>query len=221
MNYVMSDIHGEYDMFIEMLEKINFSKDDTLYILGDIIDRGKQNVDIIDYIVTNPNIHLLLGNHEQLFIDFIESENRDCSWLQCGGFSTYQEFTQKGSLYLEQVFLYFKKLPYIKVVDKFILVHAGLNINNEQTLEELIANQEKDNVIWDRSKIGKEKTFKDYTIICGHTPVQCIKKQKDTILKQNGTIYIDCGAPFENGQLSCINLDTMEEYYIKHKKKEK
>ena len=38
--YVMSDIHGEADRFHAMLEKIEFSADDTLYILGDLIDRG-------------------------------------------------------------------------------------------------------------------------------------------------------------------------------------
>ena len=33
--YVMSDIHGEAERFHAMLEKIRFSADDTLYILGD------------------------------------------------------------------------------------------------------------------------------------------------------------------------------------------
>ena len=33
-HYVMSDIHGEADRFHAMLEKIHFSADDTLYILG-------------------------------------------------------------------------------------------------------------------------------------------------------------------------------------------
>lgn len=40
-HYVMSDIHGEADRFHAMLEKIHFSDDDTLYILGDVIDRGR------------------------------------------------------------------------------------------------------------------------------------------------------------------------------------
>ncbi|WP_455810217.1 metallophosphoesterase, partial [Clostridium butyricum] len=40
--YVMSDIHGCYAEFIEMLQKINFGDDDELYVLGDIFDRGPQ-----------------------------------------------------------------------------------------------------------------------------------------------------------------------------------
>ncbi|MBP3401914.1 MAG: metallophosphoesterase [Clostridia bacterium] len=39
MKYVMADIHGEYELFVRMLEKISFSKNDELYICGDIIER--------------------------------------------------------------------------------------------------------------------------------------------------------------------------------------
>ncbi len=47
MIYVMSDIHGEYDKYIKMLELINFSDEDELYILGDIVDRGKEPVKVL------------------------------------------------------------------------------------------------------------------------------------------------------------------------------
>ena len=40
MIYVMSDLHGQYNAFLKMLELINFTDEDELYILGDIIDRG-------------------------------------------------------------------------------------------------------------------------------------------------------------------------------------
>lgn len=47
MIYVMSDIHGEYEKYIKMLELINFSDEDELYILGDIVDRGKEPVKVL------------------------------------------------------------------------------------------------------------------------------------------------------------------------------
>ena len=47
MIYVMSDIHGEYDKYIKMLELINFSNADELYVLGDIVDRGKEPVKVL------------------------------------------------------------------------------------------------------------------------------------------------------------------------------
>ena len=71
--YVMSDIHGEYDMFLEILEKIKFdSEKDLLYILGDIFDRGPKPLEVLEYIVTHKNIELILGNHEQMFMNAYE-----------------------------------------------------------------------------------------------------------------------------------------------------
>lgn len=38
MTYVMSDIHGEYKKYLQMLELIRFSDEDELFVLGDVVD---------------------------------------------------------------------------------------------------------------------------------------------------------------------------------------
>lgn len=38
--YVIADIHGEYELFLELLDKIRLKETDALYILGDAIDRA-------------------------------------------------------------------------------------------------------------------------------------------------------------------------------------
>ena len=53
--YVMSDIHGEANRFHAMLEKIRVSADDTLYILGDVIDRGVDGINLLLEIMEMPN----------------------------------------------------------------------------------------------------------------------------------------------------------------------
>ena len=53
--YVMSDIHGQYSLFERMLDKIKFSDTDDLYILGDIIDRGPENIKMIEKVFSNSN----------------------------------------------------------------------------------------------------------------------------------------------------------------------
>ena len=54
MKYVISDIHGHFDKYKEMLEKINFTDGDTLYILGDVVDRGPDGIKILqDMMVMN------------------------------------------------------------------------------------------------------------------------------------------------------------------------
>ena len=77
MKYVMSDIHGNFDKYIEMLNLINFTEEDELYILGDIFDRGSNPLDILEHIMKHKNIHLIKGNHEQMYVECYEDEFRD------------------------------------------------------------------------------------------------------------------------------------------------
>ena len=42
--YVISDIHGEYERFMELLEEIELKDTDTLYVLGDVLDRGEHPI---------------------------------------------------------------------------------------------------------------------------------------------------------------------------------
>ena len=60
--YVMSDIHGCFDEFMQMLDLIHFSSTDELYVLGDVIDRGPEPIKCLRYCMDAKNVHLLLGN---------------------------------------------------------------------------------------------------------------------------------------------------------------
>lgn len=223
MIYVMSDLHGEFDKFIEMLKTINFSSADTLYILGDILDRGNSSIKIIDYIrkPENKNIHLIVGNHELLFTMYYANNQYLTAWIKNGGFSTYRELEEKGEEYTKELYEYLLKLPTYKIIDKFILVHAGLNIpeNSENlSIEELMSLQDQDSLLWDRSFINSDKYFQDFTVICGHTPTinYMPENKKAKILHSQGKIMIDCGAHFKNlnGRLACLRLDDLEEFYV-------
>ena len=67
MIYVISDLHGyPFEKFIALLEKASFSEDDFLYVLGDVVDRGKQGVDYLLWLKEQKNAELLLGNHEDM-----------------------------------------------------------------------------------------------------------------------------------------------------------
>lgn len=218
--YVISDIHGMYDEFIKMLEVINFSDEDELFILGDIFDRGPKPLEILDYIVAHKNIHLIKGNHEEMFTDYFE-EGYIALWRVNGGDTTHAQIMTKGYIYEENLYKYIKSLPYYMVVDKFILVHAGLFFPEnykDLSLDEFLSVQEEEVSLWDRSNVGSDKQFKDYKIICGHTPVQSITNSTSDvkIVHTPGHIYIDCGCCFKsaNGKLACLRLDDMKEFYV-------
>ena len=77
MIYVTSDLHGfSLEKFKGYLEQVNFSKDDFLYVLGDVIDRGPDGIKILKWLMTMHNAKLILGNHEDMLLkcDFLFDE---------------------------------------------------------------------------------------------------------------------------------------------------
>lgn len=104
-NYVMSDVHGQYKAYMKMLKKIDLKAEDTLYVLGDVIDRGPEGIKIITDMMKRSNVVMVLGNHELLMMDalrnFDEIKSKDRHdtddidlWLDpCnGGEKTYEAY---------------------------------------------------------------------------------------------------------------------------------
>ena len=61
--YVMSDIHGCYDEFMQMLNLVSFSDYDELWIIGDVCDRGPKNMKLLQKIISSKNMHIIVDNH--------------------------------------------------------------------------------------------------------------------------------------------------------------
>ena len=73
--FVLSDIHGEYDKFMRMLDVIHFTDEDTLYVLGDVLDRGPEPIKILMEMMKYPNIIPLIGNHEVILMEMMKYPN--------------------------------------------------------------------------------------------------------------------------------------------------
>ena len=80
--YVLSDIHGNFEIFKRMLDKIQFNSHDQLYILGDICDRGPCSLDIYFYIQKFDNITLLKGNHEYMMQEALKEAKKAYNKLE-------------------------------------------------------------------------------------------------------------------------------------------
>ena len=223
MIYVMSDLHGCYEEYLKMLDHINFNNNDTLYILGDVCDRGDNPIKILKHMMNHENIIPIFGNHDvDALLNLVKVYNkqdvdldRDFRfWYIGGGKSTYDDFVtlnkieQKEILLYMQDFLYYKEL---KVNDiTYILVHAGLENFKEN---KPIDSYKLDELIYDRTDYDKTY-FKDKILITGHTPtIHIDRNMKGKIIHKNNHIAIDCGCVFGYG-LGCICLDTMQEFYI-------
>ena len=226
MKYVISDIHGRWDKYQSMLEKIAFSKNDKLYILGDVIDRGRDGIKILHDIRKHPNMYLLMGNHELMAVqtllakDEIEWNKKMDLWLRNGGGITFYHFLELSEEEQEEVAVYLSMLPgemEVKVKDKvYHLVHGF----PADTLEKQV---------WTRPTLETENPFQDKRLIVGHTPVILLHGNRDgyicklrkkgehvKIEHAKGFIDIDCGcgSGMSVGRLACLCLENMEEFYV-------
>ena len=81
MIYVMSDIHGNFQKYSDMLEKLSLKDTDALFVLGDAIDGGKDGIKILKDMMYRPNIYPVLGEHEYLAKKLLqEFHRRWCRW---------------------------------------------------------------------------------------------------------------------------------------------
>ena len=64
MTYLMSDIHGHYRKYLDILDKIGLSDGDDLYVLGDVVDRGPEPMALLNDMSMRANVFPLLGNHD-------------------------------------------------------------------------------------------------------------------------------------------------------------
>lgn len=230
MIYVVSDIHGCYDKYKALLKQIAFSSDDTLYVLGDVIDRGPDGFKILLDMLSRPNVVCLLGNHEAMALDVlpIVIQNKNIwrktkaikLWFANGGKVSLSDFLLLSSKQAQTILDYMLAMPLYKEVEvggrTFVLVHGGLeNFSPSRALDDYTA----DEIVWCRSDMDTIY-FQDKYVVFGHTPVQFFEYDIDRgygpvkIYHKNGLIDIDCGAVFKGGKLACLCLDTMEEFYI-------
>lgn len=230
--YVISDIHGQYDMFMELLDKIKLKDNDTLYVVGDILDRGPHPIKTLMKLMEMPNAICLVGNHELMFLECLEflmkeitdksleelnAETLDnlVTWQFNGSQSTIDEFRKLDSESQKDVIDFIKDfLIYEKVSvngKNYLLVHAGLgNYSQEKDIEDYSLHE----LIWVRADYDV-RYFEDTYVITGHTPTQTIEDNQHPgyIYWRNNHIVIDCGAHYPGGRLAALCLDTGEEYY--------
>ena len=211
MVYVMSDIHGCLDEFKEMLEKINFNKKDELYILGDIIDRGISPIETLFYIKKHKNMHVLLGNHEYMMLDYFKEKEYDedssyCKdakklWMRNGGKVTLEQYLRLDIKKQQEVLSYIRSFPYffIKNMNQkdYLMVHAGAFPYEEEDVRTFLRLQTLEDIIWIRDEFLYSHIRHPFTIIFGHTPIASFQNRLE--------VYCDSIERIEECKIACFN----------------
>lgn len=212
MVYVCSDLHGySLDKFKAFLNKIGFCEDDFLYIIGDVIDRGKDGIKILKWLMSMYNAQLILGNHEQMMLasSFAFEEITDASidnltaaqltaysmWVANSGQPTIDALAAIRQREIKYILEYLQEAPLYETVTAngrdFILTHSGLgNFSPDKKLSDYTS----DELLWNRPNID-QKYFDDITVVFGHTPtVHYGEEHKGKILFTDSWIDVDVGA---------------------------
>ncbi len=235
MQYIISDIHGCFEQYQKLLNKIQFSPKDKLYVLGDAVDRGPEPIKVLQDMIRRPNVIFILGNHDFIMYRFmkklseiITKENYDKHltaeflldydlWFEDGGWITAKQFTKLK--YAERIHIlnYLKEASLYEIIKnngkKYILVHAGLgNFQPDKNLDEYdLYDFLDERTDYTRRYYPKENIF----LVTGHTPTVCIKGwKKPEVYRKNGHIAIDC-ACVAGGQLAAFCVETEEVIYVK------
>lgn len=82
---VFSDVHGDLDGFLGVLDKVRFSKEDALVIVGDILEKGKDSLALLRLVMTYMkagNVYMVAGNNDVLFLQWFEGvfSDKDTLW---------------------------------------------------------------------------------------------------------------------------------------------
>ena len=220
MTYVLSDVHGELDRWQAMLELIRFSEEDTLIVIGDVIDRGKQGIEILRDIMGRSNVQFLMGNHELMMLDtFWSGNDYDAKrlWTRNGGGETYRTLVYKTPTE-ERL----RMLRFIKESPTFLDIEVngrGFHICHGMPSHDMITR------LWDRPEPPPtEPPIPGKTVIVGHTSTYWLNPYVEgydenaplEIFYAPGLICIDCGcgSGYELRRLACLRLEDGKEFYV-------
>lgn len=243
MIYVVSDIHGCLNTLKKLLEKAHFNENlDTLYILGDIVDRGPHIWELYEWVKSRygKNVFMIMGNHEDGLISDVytlkgktilsskknnltEEEQKYvdiyrqniCVFDQ---YYTIQDLLYKGKTVddLVEMCSFFENLPYYYEIDvnniHYRLVHAYCRKDLNKTKPQ--------EFIWNRNFAEKDMFCIGENVIYGHTPTIFDGKDGNIEIKKDVKtnslkINIDCGCVYGN-KLCLLRLDDMKYWYQKN-----
>jgi len=195
----IGDIHGCDFALATLLDQVAPGQDDTLIVLGDVIDRGagsKQVLDLLLDMSKRCRLIFIRGNHEEMLIGAPESRGLRESWLQYGGTQTLFSYGGTFDQIPDEHWDFLKSSINHHETETHLFVHA--NLEPGIALE----NQTEEWLRWTHLTGEEQPWPTGQIVVVGHTP------QKSGIpLVRPGWIGIDTYA-WGNGWLTMLDVDS-------------
>ena len=211
--FAVGDIHGclsKLEKMISLLRNTIDRDNDTLLFIGDYIDRGPDPKGVVDFVLDLREKFaksvFLLGNHEEIFLNYVNHREEKYMFFMNGGDTTtasygYKDSGDPGEINVpgDHMEFFTTLLPYYET-ENYIFAHAGLRPGiplKEQATEDLI---------WIRYDFIRSPYDFGKTVVFGHTPLL------EPLLEPN-KIGIDTGAIY-GGLLTCVELPAQKIYQV-------
>lgn len=154
---IIGDVHGCFDEVQDLLKKVRYdSMNDRIIFTGDIVDRGPKSKEIIEFVVSTPNVHMIMGNHENKLIRYLRGNPVS---ITDGLQETIDQLAPelKREANREELLFFLENLPYaIKLDDNIYVVHGGID-------PRFSVEAQKQNVVLYMRNHAPGKTFSDPT----------------------------------------------------------
>ena len=232
MIYVIGDIHGDKEKFDSRMEKLSPTDNDTVFVLGDVINIGDSSIELLQDMMYRSNVYPVLGEHEYiakkvlpLISDFssldeakekLQGEDKELleKWLTMKSQKTTEDFLSLDEEGKESIIDYLSEFEPFEEIEaggkSFVLCHAGIdNFEEDKDLSE-----------YDEEAFVFAKTdyntiyFADKYLVTGHTPTAVIDRSlTGKVYSKKRHLAIDCGCGY-GGRLAAVCLDKLKVYYI-------
>ena len=134
--YLMSDVHGYFIPFLQILEKIRFEDADRMVILGDLVAKGPDSLGLLRFVMEHKNILALRGNHEQRLLQYFGTDRAAGipdstmrSWVAGDGAGIIRQMNMLSETGRRKVLEFIGTMPLWEVMEicgrKYVLVHGA------------------------------------------------------------------------------------------------
>lgn len=215
--YAIGDVHGCRDQFAALEQQIvadalNIEGEKWIVTLGDLVDRGPDSAGAVAHAMspapTGFRRFALLGNHEQIMLDFIENPAAHAYWLEQGGIETLASYgitldypplrapsqiaARLSSTLPADHLAFLSALPTCLSLPGWLFVHAGIRPGLP------LAQQTDHDLIWIRAPFLTSQLTGGLRVVHGHTPGA-------SIVDMPHRICIDTHC-YHTGELSAVRV---------------
>jgi serine/threonine protein phosphatase 1 len=226
--FVIGDIHGCIRTLKYLVENVlRLEPADTLFLLGDIIDRGPGSKEVINYIMAlsvTSTVRPVMGNHEFMMLRSLEDEDFFYRWTLNGCAQTLISFGVDPSKVYDRdsvfqipqsYFDFFRRWPLYEETDDFFFVHAGLDAFSEDPLSDV------DTLLWTRNEDAPQDILKGRKLIHGHTPVSLSLIHNRLLDPEVKVLNLDGGCVYNRypdlGNPVALDLDQMRLHSVRNR----